>query len=161
MNFISPPFVTLHYKLSIFEEGKSESLKTIFDTFTASPATIQVGSGYFPDCLDRVLVEQISDKKETFSVRIPSENAYGKRNRDLVQTVSTSLLQPADPQKDEYPAYQAGDVVQVVFPNQQRIAGTFLHYNHAQSPDQCAIDFNHPLAGYDLLFEGKIFGVMS
>jgi FKBP-type peptidyl-prolyl cis-trans isomerase 2 len=152
------PFITLHYRLSIIDPRDEKQTKEVFNTFSSTPATIQIGSGYFPDCLDRVLLKHLNE--EDFSTRIPASEAYGLRNESLRQTLSYHLMQPINSEKADED-YQIGDVVQVVFPNQHRIAGTFLGEKNQEGTQRLAIiDFNHPMAGFDVLFQGKILGVL-
>jgi FKBP-type peptidyl-prolyl cis-trans isomerase SlpA len=81
------------------------------------------------------------------------EDGFGVRNPDLVQKISLQTLhQNSNPEED----YTVGDMVEFDAPHGGKYAGTL------QSIDDTGawFDFNHPLAGKEMIFEVKIISVL-
>jgi len=159
-NTQTKPFLTVHYRISLMKPESSANpnvaMFAMFDTLNSTPATFELGAGYLPDFLELVLQQHINNHQPNsypieFSQHIHCAHAYGDRNPELMQSVSFQLLE----QDAEHP-YVEGDIVQINFPNGHTLAGTFLRREN----DVAVIDFNHPMAGFDLMFEGKILGVL-
>jgi FKBP-type peptidyl-prolyl cis-trans isomerase SlpA len=155
-NTQTKPFLTVHYRISLMKPQSSDKPVPMFDTFSSTPATFELGAGYLPDFLELVLQQKINHRPQPsypieFSQHIPCAQAYGDRNPDLLQSVSFQLLE-----QDAENPYAQGDIVQIRFPNGHTLAGTFLRRDN----EMAVIDFNHPMAGFDLMFEGKILGVL-
>jgi peptidylprolyl isomerase len=85
---------------------------------------------------------------ETRTVTIPPEEAYGRRNDELVQHVS--LEDFAEPP-------QPGWEVQLVAPDGTPLPGTVA----AIEGDDVTLDFNHPLAGEALTFEIELHEIVE
>ena len=124
--------VTLHFRLTLADG------QIVFGTFDDKPATIQIGEGQFAPALEKCLIALREGDERSY--QLGPDDGFGPRHPDLVQKVSQSLLDRyADPTDPIAP----GDVVE--FP----------------TPDQSAIfDFNHPLAGQPLRFDGRIIGLL-
>jgi FKBP-type peptidyl-prolyl cis-trans isomerase SlpA len=138
-------FLTLHYRLS-FKDGAD-----IANTFTDKPATVLVGAGQFAPGLEDVMMGLSSGDHQTFT--LSPENGYGLRNPDLVQKISIQTLhQNSDPEAD----YSVGDMVEFEAPHGGKYAGIL------QSMDETGawFDFNHPLAGKEMVFEVKIISIL-
>ena len=85
---------------------------------------------------------------------VPAGEAFGERNRELLQRVKRSLLaELGDP--DE--AYHVGDVVQFPTPDGQ---GQYAGVVRELGDDWVLFDFNHPLAGQPVSFEVQLIGVL-
>jgi FKBP-type peptidyl-prolyl cis-trans isomerase SlpA len=145
-NFVkNESFLTLHYRLSL-KEGAD-----VANTFTDKPATVMIGTGQFAPGLENVMMGMVSGEHKT--VTLSPENAYGMRNSELVQKVSLQALkQNSNPEED----YSVGDMVEFEAPHGGKYAGTL------QSIDETGawFDFNHPLAGKEMIFEVKIISVL-
>ena len=138
-------FLTLHYRLS-FKDGAD-----IANTFTDKPATVLIGAGQFAPGLENVMMGLSSGTHQT--VTLSPENAFGLRNPELVQKISVQTLQQnSDPEAE----YSPGDIVEFEAPHGSKYAGTL------QSVDESGawFDFNHPLAGKEMIFEVKIISVL-
>jgi len=138
-------FLTLHYRLS-FKDGAD-----IANTFTDKPATVLIGAGQFAPGLEDVMMGMSTGDHQTFTLN--PENAYGLRNPELVQKISIQTLQQnSDPEAE----YSPGDMVEFEAPHGGKYAGTL------QSLDDTGawFDFNHPLAGKEMVFEVKIISVL-
>ena len=138
-------FLTLHYRLSLKEGGD------VANTFTDKPATVLVGAGQFAPGLESAMMGMAGGEHKT--VTLSPENAYGMRNPELVQKISLQTLrQNSNPEED----YSVGDMVEFEAPHGGKYAGTF------QSIDETGawFDFNHPLAGKEMIFEVQIISVL-
>jgi FKBP-type peptidyl-prolyl cis-trans isomerase SlpA len=123
----------------------------IANTFTDKPATVLIGAGQFAPGLENVMMGLPSGTHQTFT--LSPENAYGLRNSELVQKISVQTLQQnSDPEAE----YSPGDIVEFEAPHGGKYAGTL------QSVDESGawFDFNHPLAGKEMIFEVKIISIL-
>jgi FKBP-type peptidyl-prolyl cis-trans isomerase SlpA len=135
----------LHYRLS-FKDGAD-----IANTFTDKPATVLIGAGQFAPGLENALMGMINGEHKT--VTLSPEQGFGLRNPELVQKISLETLQQnSNPDED----YSVGDMVEFDAPHGGKYAGTL------QSIDETGawFDFNHPLAGKEMIFEVKIISIL-
>lgn len=138
-------FLTLHYRLS-FKDGAD-----IANTFTDKPATVLIGAGQFAPGLEKALMGMLNGEHKIFE--LSPEEGFGVRNPDLVQKISLQTLkQNSNPEEE----YTVGDMVEFDAPHGGKYAGTL------QSIDETGawFDFNHPLAGKEMIFEVKIISVL-
>lgn len=132
--------VTLHFAL------KLENGDVIDSNFNSKPATFVVGDGNLLPGFERALAGMVAGEKNTFVIK--PEDGFGQSNPnnmqvmprsqfdDSVELVEGLMLSFADAQKAELPGIVA-----------------------AFDDETVTIDFNHPLAGRDILFEVEILGV--
>ncbi|MBU3712150.1 MAG: peptidylprolyl isomerase [Limnohabitans sp.] len=138
-------FLTLHYRLA----GPQGD---IINTFEGQPATLTLGVSELSPAMEQRLLGLEEGARVTFE--LPSGEAFGDRNPDMLQWVSRRLLKEfGDP--DE--SYQVGDVVQFPAPNGQ---GSYAGAVQQAREDAVLFDFNHPLAGQPVTFEVQVIGVL-
>ena len=138
-------FLTLHYRLA----GPQGD---IINTFDGQPATLTLGVSELSPAMEQRLLGLEEGARVTFE--LPSGEAFGDRNPDMLQWVSRRLLREfGDP--DE--SYQVGDVVQFPAPNGQ---GSYAGAVQQAREDAVLFDFNHPLAGQPVTFEVQVIGVL-
>ena len=138
-------YLTLHYRLT------SNSGAEIISTFDGHPATLQIGQGQLAPPLELCLLGLPEGCHQTFA--LGPDQAYGQRNPDLLQHVSLATLKENSNFNEEY---VVGDLVEFTAPSGGKFAGV-LRSIDAQSG---LFDFNHPLAGQDVIFEVRIIGVL-
>lgn len=99
--------------------------------------------------------EQIKGLKkgDTFNFNIPCEEAYGEIDEEAVIDLPISIFE-VDGEIDE-DLLQPGNVIPMQDEAGNRIDGMVLEV----SDTHVTMDFNHPLAGADLYFTGKITDV--
>jgi FKBP-type peptidyl-prolyl cis-trans isomerase SlpA len=132
--------VTLHFALRL-QDGK-----VIDSNFEREPATFTVGDGNLLQGFERAMIGlQEGDRK---ILTIKPEDGFGQRNPNNVQEIARNqfgsdielseglMLSFADAQKTELP-------------------GVVKRFND----DVVVVDFNHPLAGRDILFEVAILNI--
>ncbi len=141
-------FVEIGYTGRIKEDG------TIFDTTYEKiakdnrpydkssdyePVVICIGEANILKALDEQMLGKETEKEYTFE--ISSENAFGKRNAKLIQLIPTGKFRQQN--------------IQPVPGLQLNIDGVFGVVKTV-SGGRCLVDFNHPLAGKDIVYDVKI-----
>lgn len=106
---------------------------------TYGPIIICIGESNLVQGLDEQLEDKELNKK--YELEIPAEKAFGKKNPRLLKIVSTTLFKK---QKiNPIPGLQV---------NMDGMIGTIRTVGSGRT----IVDFNHPLAGHDLIYEIKI-----
>ncbi len=90
---------------------------------------------------------------DDFSFLLPSGDAYGDKREDVMINVPLSAFQ-IDGKFDENTC-QVGNEVPMMDKDGNRVIGTIIEVTDTYA----RMDFNHPMAGYDLSFSGKILDV--
>lgn len=120
------------------------------NTFKDRPATLSLGVGQLAEFLEQRLIGLAEGSHQVFD--LAPEEAFGQRNPELIQRISTESLR-ANASDDHF---EPGDLVDFPAPNGARFAGVLKEID-----DKSALfDFNHPLAGRALRFEVKLLGVL-
>ena len=133
--------VTLHFTL-LLAEGR------VVDTSRASePLTLIVGQGDIAPGLERYLVGLCAGDQRR--INIPGDEVYGPRDPDAVQTIAHAEFPP-----ELTP--EPGQVLGFTTPTGEEIPALVM----AIKDDGVQIDFSHPLAGHDLIFEVEILTVL-
>jgi FKBP-type peptidyl-prolyl cis-trans isomerase SlyD len=89
----------------------------------------------------------------TFTVSIPCEEAYGQEQESLFIEYPKSMF-IEDGELDEE-IFQEGEIIPLESPEGDIIEGVVCEVKL----NSIVLDFNHPLAGEDLLFEGEVVSV--
>ena len=134
--------------------GKSKEDNSIFDTTEEkvakendvydknsdySPAIICIGENNMPASLEEQMIGKETGK--SYSIEISAEKAFGKRDAKLLQLIPTSKFRQQNIQP--VPGLQL---------NMDGIFGVVK----TVSGGRCYVDFNHPLAGKDIIYNVKI-----
>lgn len=90
---------------------------------------------------------------EPFTVKLVKNDAYGEVNNDALVELPKSVFLVEGKFDDEL--IKIGNTVPMMSSNGQRMNGLVLEINE----EIIKMDFNHPLAGEDLFFAGKVIGV--
>nr|WP_105533010.1 peptidylprolyl isomerase [Solimicrobium silvestre] len=138
-------YLTLHYRLA------AKNGTEIISTFNENPATLQLGMGQLAPALEQCLIGLPEGMHHTFE--LPPEQAYGPRNPDLIQHVSRATLQENSALNEDY---VVGDLVEFAAPSGGKFAGVLRSIDEHSG----LFDFNHPLAGQDVIFEVRIIGIL-
>lgn len=132
--------VTLHYALAM-EDGS-----VIDSTFDGAPITFTMGDGTMISGLESALMGLKNDDSQ--SVSIPPQVGFGYPDPEAIQTMPL----------DEFPkdmAPEPGQIIAFNMPNGEEIPGTVLNVTDAN----VEVDFNHPLAGHEVIFTVKVVNV--
>ena len=141
----STSYLTLHYRLT------AKNGAEIISTFKENPATLQMGMGQLAPSLEQCLMGLKEGASQTFE--LSPEQGYGLRNPELLQHVSLATLKENSNLGEEY---VIGDLVEFNAPSGGKFAGILRSIDEQSG----LFDFNHPLAGQDILFEVKIIGIL-
>lgn len=127
-------------KVKVHYTGKLETGEVFDSSVERDPLEFTVGAGQMIKGFDQAVNGmKLNEKKK---VTIPSDEAYGDRNEQLIQAVS----------KAELPADMKPEVGQTLVATNDQ--GQQTHVVVTEVADSSiTIDANHPLAGKDLIFE--------
>lgn len=132
--------ITLHFALTLTDGSEVES------TFSGPPATLVFGDGNLPAGFEACLVGLKTGEQREF--RLAPEQAFGEPNPDNVLRYPRYQF-PADLPLEEGLMMTFSDSAG----NEQ--AGVVLSMDR----QTVEVDFNHPLAGRELLFRVEIIAV--
>lgn len=138
----SHKYISMTYKMYVMEDGE----KTLKDSAVeAHPYTFVSGLGYTIDALEQAVVDL--KEGETFEVTIPKEKAFGDYMDDQVVELDRKQFE-----FEGKLAVSLGEVVPL-----RDAQGNIFNATVDEIQDNVVVlDMNHPFAGYDLMFEGKI-----
>ena len=132
--------VTLHYTLSLADETVVDS------TREAEPITFQIGSGALIEMLERQLFGLHTGEQRRFEISA-AENQL-PASAEAIQVMARSDF-PAEL------AIETGQVLGFVMPSGEEVPGLIVSI----SDTEVIVDFSHPLAGRDLIFDVEILAV--
>lgn len=139
--------VSLIYEL---RENNSEG-RIIEELDDNKPLTFTFGSGRLLSGFESNL--NSLNKGDSFMFTLNSEMAYGDKREDMIVNVSISVFE-IDGKIDEE-ICRVGNEVPMMDPNGNSINGIINEI----SDTHVKMDFNHPMAGINLFFSGKITDV--
>lgn len=132
--------LTLHFALRLRDGSVVDS------NFDGKPAQLVVGDGNLLPGFERPLIGMTAGQRETFV--ITPEQGFGQSNPNNVQTFPRHTF-AADMDLAE------GLVVSFADAQKAELPGVITAFDQ----DRVTVDFNHPLAGKDILFEVQILSV--
>lgn len=151
--------VTLHFSLRLAdrpengagpspaEEALAADDEQLLDsTFDRAPAELVVGDGNLLPGFERRLFGLRAGDRERF--KIPPEDGFGHPNPNNIQRVARASFSNEDD-------LTVGMVMSFTDAGGGEVPGMISGFDG----DQVIVDFNHPLAGRDLLFEVEIVDV--
>lgn len=132
--------VTLHFSLSLKDGAVIDS------TFDKEPASMDVGDGSLPEGFESYIMGLEPGDRETYEV--PPEKGFGQSNPSNRQNFKRSDF-------DAGMDLEPGLMISFADASQAELPGVV----HSVDDDEVIVDFNHPLAGRDLIFEVEIIDV--
>ena len=137
--------VTLHFSVALADG------RIVDSNFDAAPATFRVGDGnMLPGFESKLLGLRAGEEVELF---LPPEQAFGPVNDENVHRLPRSKFNRF--LDDEYEELQTGTVVSFKDPGGFDLPGVVREKTDAS----VLVDFNHPLAGKDIVFRARIVSV--
>jgi FKBP-type peptidyl-prolyl cis-trans isomerase SlpA len=113
------------------------------------PLNTQIGSSDLPPTVEQELLKMTVGEHR--KVRVPPEEGFGPRQKDLLQTIDNQqmidTLQP-----------KPGMVLSLKIDKdgvEQKVPATVISVEGSQ----VTVDYNHPLAGHHLTYELKLLGI--
>jgi len=139
--------VSLTYELRI--SGKDGDV--IDSTLENQPLNFIYGNGMMLPKFEENLANLTADK--TFNFMLTAEEGYGLRNEENVADIPKNVFQQDG--KIEDGLLTVGNVIPLQDQEGKRFNGKVVSI----SDETVKLDFNHPLAGENLFFSGKILSV--
>lgn len=136
-------FVSVSYELRTEKDGE------LLETAGADqPLEFICGQGQTLEYFELNLLEK--DKGDRFDFKIPTANAYGEVNEDMIVDLPKEIFQEVDAAD-----MVVGHVLPMMDSIGRRLQGKIEHIGE----EEVKVNFNHPLAGKDLYFKGEILDV--
>jgi FKBP-type peptidyl-prolyl cis-trans isomerase SlyD len=141
--------VTLTYDLKVGEEG--EELILMEQATTEKPMEFIFGTNSMLDAFEKQL-ENLSEG-DKFSFTLTHDETYGEYSEDKVLELPKNIFE-IDGKVDEEMLFE-GNTLPMMDADGNRLMGAIL----AIDENVVTMDFNHPLAGETMHFEGTVTGV--
>jgi FKBP-type peptidyl-prolyl cis-trans isomerase SlpA len=132
--------VTLHFAIALCDGT------VITTTFDDEPVTLTLGSGDLTENLEKTLYGLKPGEKQ--SLILEADNAFGQRDEEKAYFMPRSSF-PSDME------LEPELVISFATPAGDELAGIVQELDEAQ----VKVDFNHPLAGHDIVFTVEIISV--
>lgn len=136
--------VSLHYKL---QENNAEG-DMVESTFGSDPLVFLYGVGAMIPKFEQEL--EGKQEGDDFAFGIKSEEAYGEYNPDAIAPVPKQAFVVDGAVNEEL--LQVGRVIPMRDQEGNQLLGTVMEVGD----EQVKMNFNHPMAGVDLYFSGRI-----
>ena len=133
--------VRLHFVLRLADSGEQ-----VDSTFEKMPAELVIGDGNLPSTFEaQIFGLKAGDRKVSL---IQPEDGFGQRNPSNVQKIARGNFDPS---------FELSEGLVVSFQDKAKteLPGVVMGFDASL----VTVDFNHPLAGYELEFEVKILDV--
>jgi FKBP-type peptidyl-prolyl cis-trans isomerase SlpA len=134
--------VTLHYRISLEDGTELES------SFGDEPLEFTMGEDLLTEGMEMSLINLKQGDKQ--NITLTPEQTYGNRDPENIHDLSSSDF-PSDMKPEK------GQVIAFDTPAGDDINGVVLEVKK----DKVSVDFNHPLAGNNLVFEVEILKVKN
>lgn len=148
MKISEDKFVSLIYDLTVTENGEQELMER---ATKEHPLSFMYGMGMMLDAFERN-IEGLR-KGDKFSFSLCPEEAYGEYIEENVVELPKKIFE-IDGKFDEERITE-GETLPMADASGNRLMGSVLEVK----PDVVVMDFNHPLAGETLHFDGEIIDV--
>jgi FKBP-type peptidyl-prolyl cis-trans isomerase SlpA len=132
--------ITLHFSLQL---DNGEMVDTNFER---DPATFTVGDGNLLPGFEKALFGMLEGEHKTLLIK--PEDGFGQRNPNNIQDIARTQFSP-DLELSEGLMLSFADAQKTELP------GVVVSFDE----DVVVVDFNHPLAGRDILFEVAILKI--
>lgn len=139
-------FVRVSYELYVGNESERELME---EATAEHPLEFIHGMGMMlPDFEQQLVGKQVGD---SFDFVLTSEQAYGERSEEAVQELPRDIFVNEEGAFDASIVFE-GNTLPMYTPDGHTVQGSVLEVRE----DVVVMDFNHPLAGEDLHFIGKV-----
>jgi FKBP-type peptidyl-prolyl cis-trans isomerase SlpA len=133
--------VLMHYTLRLADESVADS--TLDDD---KPAMFQIGAGHISEAFEQQLIGMTVDEKKR--VRLKPEDAFGYPIEENIYTVPSKRF-------DNLEKLEEGMIVGFAQPDGQEVPGVI----RSVTDGLVIVDFNHPLAGQEVIFDLQIVNI--
>ena len=139
--------VTEGIKVNILIEAKLETGEIVLKTEEEQPLAVVVGDGKIPKSIEKNLIDMKEGETKTITVE-PNE-AFGPKIENLIM----------DLPKEGFGAeveLEVGSRVSISSSEGKKLIGTVLEVKD----ENISVDFNHPLAGKNLIFTVTVVSIV-
>ncbi len=135
--------------VTLFFTGKVDNGDVFIVVSKDDPMTVTIGSLQLPPTLENALIGMAVG--ETRTVRLPPDEGFGPRQKDLVQVINNpEIIEKVKP--------KAGMILSLKTQRDGQeltVPATVLKV----SGSEIEVDYNHPLAGHHLTYTVTIIGI--
>ncbi|MGB3222102.1 MAG: FKBP-type peptidyl-prolyl cis-trans isomerase [Desulforhopalus sp.] len=135
--------------VSIAFTGKLDNGEVFISVEEQDPLLTKLGNSDLPPTVETAIVEmKVGERRK---VRIPPEEGFGPRQKDLLQTIdSQKMVDALQPKPGMVLALKIDkDGVE------EKVPATVISVEGSQ----VTVDYNHPLAGHHLTYELHLLGI--
>lgn len=129
--------------------GNLDNGDVFYEVTKSDPLSLVIGESSLPPTLEKAICKMTKGK--TQKVRVPPEEGYGPRQKDLVQEIDSEemvkKLQPKPGMLVKLQATKDGE--------QQDVPATVMEVNGTT----VTVDYNHPLAGHHLNYTIELIDI--
>jgi len=130
-------------QVTILYDGKLENGEVFESSADTGPVSFTLGDGSVMPAFDAALIDMRPG--ETKIIKIKAENAYGEHSPELIHQVNRAAVNP----DCELTIGMVVGLNMEVEGRMQKLPATIT----ALEGDKVTVDFNHPLAGQELLYK--------
>jgi len=136
------PYPKKNDTVSLFYTAKLDNGEVFQTVEKNQPLTVQIGNSDLPPTLEQAIMEM--EAGDNRKIRVPPDEGFGPRQKDLVQTIDNEeLVRNVDPKPGMILALKVEkDGVE------QKIPATVIKIEDSK----ITVDYNHPLAGHHLTY---------
>lgn len=134
-------------KVNILYEVKLETGEIVLKTEEEQPLEVVVGDGNIPKSIEKILIDM--KEGETKTIALESTEAFGPKIDDLIVDLSKEEF-------DSQVELEVGSRVSINSPEGKKFTGTVLEVKD----ENIFVDFNHPLAGKNLIFTVTVVSIV-
>lgn len=137
--------------VSVFYRGKLDNGELFKVVKKEEPLEAIIGNSDIPPTLEQAIMEMKIG--ETRKIRVPPDEGFGPRQKDLVQTIdSEEMIEKINPKPGMILSLKVdkeGD--------EQKIPATVMEV----AGSQITVDYNHPLSGHHLTYDLTLADVIK
>jgi len=136
-------------KVTIAYVGKIDNGATFTEVLPEKPLTVTIGESELPPTIELALLGMSAG--ETKTIRVPPDEGYGPRFKDLLHEIPRSHLDDRFELKKGLLLSQAVEKDGV----EHKVPATIVDL----TPEKVVLDYNHPLAGHHLTYELTLLSI--
>jgi len=135
--------------VSFYYKGKLDNGELFQEVTKEKPLEAKIGDSDIPPTLEKAIIEMKIG--ETRRIRLPPDEGFGPRQKDLVQTIDN------------------GEIIKSINPKPGMILSLMVEKNGAEEKipatvieidgSKITVDYNHPLAGHHLTYDLTLFNI--
>lgn len=135
--------------VSIVFQGKLDNGQLFYSTPKNEPMELQIGNSDLPPTLEEAIMKMSVGEQQ--KVRVPPEEGYGFREKNLVQVIdSKEMVESLSPKPGMLLSLKVDKEGK-----EEKVPATVIQVEGTE----VTVDYNHPLAGHHLTYEVQLLAV--